>query len=141
MIGLDSQLTGEDAGELGSEQLAWLDDRLAVDPARSAVLFLHHPPIAVGSPWVDRIGLLDAGALESVLARHPQVRAVITGHVHQEASGRSAARRCTRHRRSAPSSDHTPKRSRSIRDRLPTASSSCIPTGDWSTTVVRCPPP
>jgi len=88
VIGLDSQQTGEDAGELGSEQLAWLRDRLAAAPTRSAVVFLHHPPIEVGSLWLDAIGLLDTRELEAVLVEHPRVNAVIAGHVHQEASGR-----------------------------------------------------
>jgi Icc protein len=139
VIGLDSQLTGEDAGELGPGQLAWLDDRLAVDPARNAVLFLHHPPIAVESPWVDRIGLLDAGALETVLAQHPQVRAVITGHVHQEASGRCGG--ADVHTSPAVAPQFRPHTETLVIDPGPPAYRiiELYPTGDWSTTVVRCP--
>lgn len=138
LIGLDSQLTGNDAGELGSEQLAWLDDRLAADPARSAVLFLHHPPITVESPWVDRIGLLDAGALETVLARHPQVLAVLTGHVHQEAAGRCGGAEV--HTSPAVGPQFRPHTETLVIDPGPPAYRivELHPAGNWSTTVVRC---
>lgn len=138
VIGLDSQLTGEDAGELGSGQLAWLDDRLAADPLRSGVLFLHHPPIAVESPWVDRIGLRDAGALEAVLARYPRVRAVVTGHVHQEASGRCGG--ADVHTSPAVGPQFRPHTETLVIDPSPPAYRivELHPRGEWSTTVVRC---
>jgi Icc protein len=87
LIGLDSQLTGETPGELGDEQLAWLRSRLEAVPDVSTLLFVHHPPIEVGSPWLDEIGLQDADALGRILHGFPQVRLVACGHVHQEGSG------------------------------------------------------
>ena len=87
LIGLDTQLSGETAGELGDEQLAWLGGVLDGEPGLDTVLFLHHPPIDVGSPWVDRIRLRDASALGRLLDEHPQAGIVFSGHVHQEASG------------------------------------------------------
>jgi 3',5'-cyclic-AMP phosphodiesterase len=87
VIGLDSQLGDETPGELGPRQFARLRARLEGRPGLDTVLFLHHPPIPVGSPWLDEIGLRDAGELDALLEAHPQVRAVISGHVHQEASG------------------------------------------------------
>jgi len=141
VIGLDSHQPGENAGELGSEQLAWLKARLAADPTRSVILFLHHPPIAVGSPWVDKIGLLDAGALENVLAGHLRVRAVVTGHVHQEASGRVGD--ATVHTSPAVGPQFRPHTDTLVIDPSPPAYRviELHPTGDWSTTVVRCAAP
>ncbi len=86
LVGLDSQLPGEPAGELGSEQLDWLRTTLGRRPETATALFMHHPPIDVGSGWLDTIALRDAAALRSVLERHPQVEVVLTGHVHQEAT-------------------------------------------------------
>ena len=37
----------------------------------------------MGSPWIDALGLQDAGDFLAVIERHPQVRAVLAGHVHQ----------------------------------------------------------
>jgi Icc protein len=38
----------------------------------------------VGSRWLDGVGLQQPAALWTVLERHPSVRAVVFGHVHQE---------------------------------------------------------
>jgi len=137
-IGLDSQRTGEDAGELGTEQLEWLGGLLEAAPTRNAVLFLHHPPIAVGSSWVDGIGLLDTRSLEALLVEHPQVRAVISGHVHQEASGLVGG--ATVHTTPAVGPQFRPHSETLVIDQGPPAYRivELHPTGNWSTTVVRC---
>ncbi len=83
LIGLDTQVPGAVGGEVGLAQLDWLERQLEVSPQPTA-LFLHHPPVLVGSPWLDRIGLADAPALWQLLVRFPQVRVVCTGHIHQE---------------------------------------------------------
>ena len=93
LIGLDSQRAGETAGELGAEQLAWLQRLLEAEPDLDTLIFLHHPPIEVGSAWLDEIGLRDADALERLLESHGQVRLVVSGHVHQELEGTIAGAR------------------------------------------------
>lgn len=87
LIGLDTQRPGSASGSLGKEQLAWLQESLHAHPRAHVALFLHHPPIAVGSPWLEEIGLEDADALGTLLVSHPQVSLVFSGHVHQEAFG------------------------------------------------------
>ena len=62
-------------------------------PGRDTLLFLHHPPIEVGSPWLDEIGLRDAAAFELLLRDHAQVRVIACGHVHQELTGELAGAR------------------------------------------------
>jgi 3',5'-cyclic-AMP phosphodiesterase len=83
LIGLDTQINGALPGEVGAPQFAWLEEQLAASP-QPTVLFLHHPPVSVGSAWLDRIGLTDAAALWNLLDRFPQVRVLCSGHVHQE---------------------------------------------------------
>jgi 3',5'-cyclic-AMP phosphodiesterase len=87
VIGLDSQRPGEVPGSLEPRQLEWLDQRLSDARDVPTLLLVHHPPILVNSPWIDRLRLQDAHALGLVLSRHPQVRLVSCGHVHQEAWG------------------------------------------------------
>jgi len=83
---LDTQVCGREGGELGLERLAALDARLAGDD-RPTLVFMHHPPLPVGTAWLDEIGLADAEAFWRLLAPHRQVRAVCFGHIHQAYEG------------------------------------------------------
>jgi Icc protein len=88
LVGLDSRIPDEDAGRLGSEQLAWLSAILAAHADVPTVIFVHHPPVPTGHPFLDGIGLLDADALAAVLASAPWVRAICHGHIHREFEAR-----------------------------------------------------
>jgi hypothetical protein len=89
---LDSTMPGDNLGEIGEDQLRWLDDRLAAAPDRPAVLVTHHPWLP--HPATAFLGrgaayavLRDAAALSALLDRHPQVAAVVSGHLHVNWSG------------------------------------------------------
>jgi 3',5'-cyclic AMP phosphodiesterase CpdA len=85
LIALDTTVPGEDGGALDDEQLRWLDTALAAAADTPTVVAMHHPPFEVGIPAWDAIGLApDARRrLGELLARHPQVRRVVAGHVHR----------------------------------------------------------
>ncbi|MBC3762004.1 phosphodiesterase [Quadrisphaera oryzae] len=83
LLVLDSAVRGQGAGRLGAEQLTWLRAELAAHPDTPALLALHHPPTPVGVPFLDGMGLEDAGALAVVVAEHRQVVRVLAGHVHR----------------------------------------------------------
>ena len=84
---LDSTIPGSPAGELGATELAALADTLASYPDEPALVALHHPPVALGSRWIDRLGLADAEAFFEVIDANPNVRAVTWGHAHQAWEG------------------------------------------------------
>jgi Icc protein len=84
LIGLDTHLDGSVAGRAGNEQLDWLEEQLQAADDRPTLLCLHHPPVSIGSRWLDEVGLEDAAELSAILARHPHVRLVCCGHVHKE---------------------------------------------------------
>jgi 3',5'-cyclic AMP phosphodiesterase CpdA len=86
LVVLDSRVPDRPEGRLGEAQLAWLDDVLAGAADRPAALCLHHPPVAVGFPAMDAIRLTDGDALAGVVAGHPQVVRVLTGHLHRVAT-------------------------------------------------------
>ena len=44
---------------------------------------LHHPPFWTGIGHMDNMRLANPEALEKVIARHPQVERVISGHLHR----------------------------------------------------------
>jgi len=85
LLVLDTTRPGEDAGLLDADQLAWLDAELCGAPAIPTLVAMHHPPLAVGIADWDAIGLpaADRDALGAVIARHPQVRRLVAGHVHR----------------------------------------------------------
>ncbi|MEQ8232497.1 MAG: metallophosphoesterase [Gammaproteobacteria bacterium] len=81
---LDSRIAGVAHGALGRAQLAWLERTLAARPAgMHDIVFLHHPPLAVDSPWIDAMGLRDAAAFWQALPAGAQPVACVAGHVHQ----------------------------------------------------------
>jgi Icc protein len=80
---LDSSIPGEDGGELGDEQRAWLRTTLAADPSMQTIVVVHHNPMPVGSQWLDPMTIADANALNAIIETSSQVRAVLFGHIHQ----------------------------------------------------------
>jgi Icc protein len=83
LVLLDSVVPRCDGGRLGASELARLDAALADADTRSALIALHHHPVSMGSRWIDRIGLENADEFFAIVDRHPNVRAIVWGHVHQ----------------------------------------------------------
>ncbi|MBA5776423.1 phosphodiesterase [Stappia sp. F7233] len=82
LIALDSSIPGFANGELGKEQLDWLDTELAQHP-RPTMIAVHHPPKAVGIRHMDDIALSDGAAFGKVISKYRHVERVICGHVHR----------------------------------------------------------
>jgi Icc protein len=82
---LNSQRVGQVEGYLSSQTLVWLTLELEQDPNLPTLIALHHPPFPVGSPWIDKISLQDPEPFLALCDRHPQIKVVLGGHVHQAA--------------------------------------------------------
>ncbi len=80
---LDSTIPGSAAGRLSAESLTALQSALADAPQRHALVCLHHHPVPMASRWLDRVGLQNAAEFLDVIDRHPNVRGIVWGHVHQ----------------------------------------------------------
>jgi len=81
---LDTFLPNTHAGYLDDSDLKNLDEQLNTNKNKFALICLHHSPVSVNSPWMDRMGLQNPEALFAVVDKYPQVRAVLWGHIHQE---------------------------------------------------------
>jgi 3',5'-cyclic-AMP phosphodiesterase len=94
LIVLDTKLPGKDSGALEGDQLDWLDAELAAAPDQPTLIAMHHPPLVIGVPAWDEIGLAESDrlALGDVLERHRQVRRVACGHFHSTITGELAGR-------------------------------------------------
>ncbi|MBD1935427.1 MULTISPECIES: 3',5'-cyclic-AMP phosphodiesterase [Cyanophyceae] len=81
---LDSHVSGCVHGKLSPESLVWLDTQLKLASDRPILIGFHHPPFLVDSDWLDGSTLQNPEELFAVIDRHPQVKLVIFGHIHQE---------------------------------------------------------
>lgn len=84
VILLDSQVYGTPHGWLSHLQLEQLEAALQQHPEKHALICLHHHTFPIGSIWLDQHDLKNANDFLAILARYPQVKAVLCGHVHQE---------------------------------------------------------
>jgi Icc protein len=83
-IFLNSTVPGRDGGHLGPESLQGLDRHLRSMPETHALICLHHQPVMMGSRWLDSMAVDNADEFFAIIDRHPQVRGILWGHVHQQ---------------------------------------------------------
>lgn len=83
LLVLDTVVPLHGHGALCATRLGWLAERLEEDAAPTLIA-MHHPPFATGIRYMDGMGLREgAGELEALVQRHPQVQAVLCGHLHR----------------------------------------------------------
>lgn len=84
LVGLDTARPFRVSGRLGATQLSWLNEQL--EAGLPTLIFMHHPPLAVGAWWLGKDLLRDRKAFATVLQDKP-IRAIVCGHVHQPFEG------------------------------------------------------
>jgi Icc protein len=82
-IFLNSTVPGKDGGHLDPEGLRVMDTHLRSMPDTHTLICLHHQPVMMGSRWLDTMAVDNADEFFAIIDRHPQVRGVLWGHVHQ----------------------------------------------------------
>lgn len=81
---LNTQVSGKPYGELSATQLAWLDEKLSQFPERFCLIAQHHNILPTNSAWLDQHSLKNAEALAEILAKYPNVKGIVHGHIHQQ---------------------------------------------------------
>jgi 3',5'-cyclic-AMP phosphodiesterase len=84
IILLNSVIPGKVGGHLDRQELTLLDEELTAHQDKHALVCLHHHPLRVGSAWIDTINVDNGDEFFDIIDRHPNVRIVLFGHIHQE---------------------------------------------------------
>ncbi|WP_406672498.1 phosphodiesterase [Natronospira sp.] len=88
LIYMDTQAENGHHGELCAIRLAWLDAQLQSAGATPVLIFMHHPPMAIGVPPLDRLRLRDPdNALFHLLRARSAPTQLLFGHLHRNVSG------------------------------------------------------
>ncbi len=81
---LDSSVPDQVGGSLSQPQLDALRAALVAQPQQYALVCLHHHVLPIGCDWLDEQVVDNREAFFDLITQFPQVRAVISGHVHQQ---------------------------------------------------------
>jgi len=84
VISLVSSVPGKVNGELSAYELQALSDLLEQYKDQFILLFVHHPPVDIQCQWLDEQRISNSEKLNEVISVHKKVKAIFTGHVHQE---------------------------------------------------------
>jgi Icc protein len=84
IIGIDSCVSDDAGGHVTPDELERLSEIIAGSSAKHVMVSLHHPPVAMGSKWLDTVGLKNGDEVLERLGSLKRVRVAVFGHVHQE---------------------------------------------------------
>ena len=84
VVGLDSCVDGRAGGRIAESELRRMEDTIAASQAEHVMICLHHPPVPMGSKWLDSVGLDNGDEFLARAAASGRVRVAICGHVHQQ---------------------------------------------------------
>lgn len=82
IVALDSQIPGDVPGRVSDDQREALRRACTDKSERHVIVTLHHPPLALGSKWLDGLRLQDDESFRALLSGLG-VTACLFGHAHQ----------------------------------------------------------
>ena len=68
---------------MATEEMNRLSDIVGKSAAKHVMVCLHHPPVPMGSTWLDTVGLENGAEFLQKRSSLGRVRLVVFGHVHQ----------------------------------------------------------
>jgi Icc protein len=81
---IDSSVPGKPGGAISNQQLELLEYNLGRLKDKLVLVAMHHSPVSLNSQWLDEHRISNYQKLHSLLVANGNVKAVITGHVHQQ---------------------------------------------------------
>lgn len=88
LAGFDSRVEDSAGGRVSAAELERLDGLLGASTADHVLVWVHHPPLPVGSRWLDDLAMENGEQFLRHLARSGKVRMALFGHAHQAFEGR-----------------------------------------------------
>jgi len=83
IIGIDSCVAETAGGAISGNEYDRLDQAIAASNADHVMVCLHHPPVVMGSTWLDSVGLDKPEDFYDRIGASAKARLAIFGHVHQ----------------------------------------------------------
>lgn len=90
IIMLDSAVLGQVGGDVSDKEMTFLQQQLDQvaqsqhSENRHVMVCLHHHLISMNCAWLDQQLVANAEDLLALLSQYPQVKLVLSGHVHQD---------------------------------------------------------
>ncbi len=81
-IRLNSCVPHRPEGRLANNALKELETLLLSGEKRSCLIAVHHHPIPVGNPWIDKYPLINPAKLLQLIDQSPEVKITLWGHIH-----------------------------------------------------------
>ena len=81
---IDSSAPGQAGGKISNQQLTQLEEQLEQLKDKYLLVAMHHSPVSLNSQWLDEHRISNHQKLHSLLVANGNVKAVITGHIHQQ---------------------------------------------------------
>lgn len=82
IVRMNSCLPGKPQGFVSEKALSDLEQLLGSQEEKPTLLAVHHHPIPVGNPWIDKYPLVNPQKLLHLIDQFSQIKTVIWGHVH-----------------------------------------------------------
>ena len=81
---MDSTEKGKISGSFSQQALEQLDEQLRSSNAEYILVALHHQPVPVNAPWIDRYALENPELFFDFIDGDARVRCITWGHVHHD---------------------------------------------------------
>jgi Icc protein len=83
LIALDTVIAGQHGGDICAAREAWFANALASGNGRPTLVLMHHPPFRTGVPAMDPMMCRSAPTFANLIAGHPEIERIATGHYHR----------------------------------------------------------
>jgi len=84
LVLMDSTVKGSISGSFSPEQLDRFDECIRSSSAKFVLVALHHQPVTVNAPWIDRYALENPDRFFQRVDRDPRIKCIAWGHIHHD---------------------------------------------------------